>query len=86
LDRLFHFFYVHRQGHGKETVRKLLQPVTSVAVAARMAGNLSRNSAPLLHGVDRLEDGLFWMSVRKQLEHTNSLFSSRDTEKENTDK
>lgn len=57
----------YRQGHGFEAVRKLLEPASSVSVAARMAGNLARASIRLdTH--DAVENGAYWSALRRHLE------------------
>ncbi len=72
---------VLRQGHGIDTVKKLLEPVTSASAAARMAGNIARTSIRLDDETSHngLENGAFWMSIRKQLESTNESLSRSPT-------
>ncbi len=68
LFHLYDLIFNNRQGHGADTVRKLLAPVNDIAVAARMAGNIARSSVHL-ESNDGIEEGAYWMAIRKQLEH-----------------
>ncbi len=61
------FTLFSRQGHSSDIVKRLLAPVSSFAVGARMAGNIARSSirSELDNG---LEDSAFWMTIRTYLE------------------
>lgn len=61
-------YYINRQGHGLDAVRRIFEPATSTSVAARIAGNLARATIRL-DGPDAVENGAYWSAIRRHFEN-----------------
>lgn len=58
---------VTRQGYSADALVKILEPSSSLSVAERMAGNLARSSMRNKQGMEALDHGSYWSTIRRHL-------------------